>query len=71
MIIGDHHISKNHKPFIVAEMSSWNPKNSNTIAWYIWYFTPVSKLCNWSWVNVFFNKCAPKAPKIIAKKPNI
>ena len=47
------------------------PIISKTMAWYIWYLTPVSKLFNCSTENIFFKACAPKAPKTTAKPPKI
>ena len=40
-------------------------------AWYIWYFTPVSKVLSWSKESTFFKACAPKAPRMMARAPNI
>ncbi len=47
------------------------PTTSKTMAWYIWYLMPVSKLFNCSSDNIFFKACAPKAPNITAKPPKI
>ena len=37
--------------------------------WYIWYFTPTSKLANLSKGSIFLKACAPKAPRITENNP--
>ena len=47
------------------------PTNNKKRAWYIWYFTPVSKTMIDSGEINFFKPCAPNAPNAIATIPNI
>ena len=51
--------------------SELKPSTNSTMAWYIWYLTPTSKLFSCSGDKIFFKACAPKAPNITASNPKI
>ena len=59
-------------PSIHCVSSNDKRGNINNISpWYIKYLIPTSKDCNADSGRIFFNKCAPKAPKITDSKEKI
>tara|TARA_B100000795_G_scaffold100841_1_gene74124 strand:- start:5245 stop:5643 length:399 start_codon:yes stop_codon:yes gene_type:complete len=59
-------------PSIQSISSNDKRGNINNIRpWYIKYLIPTSKDCNADSGRIFFNKCAPKAPKITDSKEKV
>ena len=59
-------------PSIHCVSSNDKRGNINNISpWYIKYLIPTSKDCNADSGRIFFNKCAPKAPKITDSKEKV